>query len=653
MAEAEQSPKASFETVKEHQARKKARLRSSASNHFNRISLSTKLVACTIAVLLVGVAVISLSLRTLVSNYMLNKTDSQLVEQGELVFQNFDQLRSRDISGAQASPNSYFLQVQYTDGTKDSDGNAKTTTLLLPRLQNNVVSVPVLPENGDTSNITFGQPFTTSATVKQIKQVSSDSSDSSDESFGGSATAVLGNPTNVSHATLTQASAPWRILPMKWAEPDGNGGMTERGIIYIGLSLSDQQDTVKTLTRYCIIVGIAVALLAGSIATILIQYTLAPLKRIEKTAAQIAAGDLSQRVPSAPENTEVGSLAASLNTMLARIETSFNEQEQTTEKMKQFVSDASHELRTPLAAIHGYAELYAMQRNEPGALERADESIEHIEHSSQRMTVLVEDLLSLARLDEGRGIDVTGSANLTSLVTDSVDDLHALDPERTITRGVVTMQPAQSLGQKASLQFTQGQWPAVTLRGDASRLRQVVTNIVGNIHRYTPVTSPCEAALGVLPAAINPNTLATLQPTDESIQRFLDAAEVGASTQTGYRYAVLQFIDHGPGVSDEARAKIFERFYTSDPSRAREKGGTGLGLAIAQSVVRAHRGFIAATPTEGGGLTFMVVLPIEQIEQAAPTTTTKSAKETKQKSSWFSNNKQNSAAKQSSSSPQA
>lgn len=107
--------------------------------------------------------------------------------------------------------------------------------------------------------------------------------------------------------------------------------------------------------------------------------------------------------------------------------------------MKRFVSDASHELRTPLAAIHGYAELYKMQRDMPGALERADESIEHIEASSARMTVLVEDLLSLARLDEGRGIDITQQVKLTSVVCDAADDLHALDPDRGISCGQVVL----------------------------------------------------------------------------------------------------------------------------------------------------------------------------------------------------------------------
>ena len=359
-------------------------------------------------------------------------------------------------------------------------------------------------------------------------------------------------------------------------------------------------------------------LLGGSLSTLIIQHTMTPLKRIEKTAAKIAAGDLSQRIPSAPENTEVGSLAASLNSMLTRIESSFHEQEETTDKMKRFVSDASHELRTPLAAIHGYAELYKMQRDMPGALERADESIEHIERSSQRMTVLVEDLLSLARLDEGRGIDMTGTVKLSSLVTDAVDDLHALDPDRAVRRMQISLEPARDLNHPAEFSLAEGDWPEVVLPGDASRLRQVVTNIVGNIHRYTPADSPAEAALGVMPAAIDPRQLARMPASDASMRRFIDAAEVGASMQTGYRYAVLRFVDHGPGVPPESRSKIFERFYTADPSRAREKGGTGLGMAIAQSVVKAHHGFICATGTDGGGLTFTVCCRLSRSPLLSP-----------------------------------
>lgn len=657
MSEPDKSPRpdapasmpAAVTRIKEQHERKKSLF----FGHFDRISLSSKLVACTIAVLLIGVSVISFSIRALVSNYMLSKTDNQLKSQSQMVFENIATLAKNDNAG----PNSYFLQIQYTDGTLDDDGNPLVVTPLMPQLQDSIVSVPVLPTNGDTTGITFGQPFTTQAVAKQVVQVRNNSSDSgntsqpqpdsgsqngSDGNTGGSGssgspnssnsiTTILSNPSSsANHAALSTARAPWRILPMTFTE---NG--KERAVVYIGLSLSDQIDIVSTLTHYCVVVGIAVVLLGGSLATLIIQHTMTPLKRMEKTAAKIAAGDLSQRIPPAPENTEVGSLAASLNTMLARIELSFHEQEETTDKMKRFVSDASHELRTPLAAIHGYAELYKMQRDMPGALDRADESIEHIERSSQRMTVLVEDLLSLARLDEGRGIDVTGTVKLSSLVTDAVDDLHALDPERAIGRMQVALEPSQDLNHPAALNLVEGDWPTIILPGDASRLRQVVTNIVGNIHRYTPIDSSAEVALGVMPAAIDPRQLSGLPVTDASMRRFVEAAEVGASMNTGYRYAVLRFVDHGPGVPDESRSKIFERFYTADPSRAREKGGTGLGMAIAQSVVKAHHGFICATATDGGGLTFTVVLPIEQMPAAQSSQSSGKAKETKQKTSWF------------------
>ena len=364
-----------------HFQEQRERKKNMLMRHIDRISLSSKLVACTIAVLLIGVSVISFSIRALVNNYMLQKTDTQLSSQSQLVVNNIDLLSKNDSSG----PNSYFLQIQYTDGTKDKEGNPLVVTPLMPQMQDGIVSVPILPTYGDTNGITLGQAFTTQAVAKQIITVQSDSADNQNDSANGNSnssdtiTKVLANPTvNANHAAIVTARAPWRILPVTFQQ---NG--KDRAVVYIGLSLADQIDTVKTLTRYCIVVGIAVVLLGGSLSTLIIQHTMTPLKRIEKTAAKIAAGDLSQRIPSAPENTEVGSLAASLNSMLTRIESSFHEQEETTDKMKRFVSDASHELRTPLAAIHGYAELYKMQRDMPGALERADESIEHIERSSQ------------------------------------------------------------------------------------------------------------------------------------------------------------------------------------------------------------------------------------------------------------------------------
>lgn len=547
------------------------------------IPLSTKLVTCIIVLLTIGTIGISFSIRTLVGNYLLQKTDTQLVNQAQMIFNSMDSLDSTTSEDGRSLVNTYYVEVR--------DGEYKRTGAgSVPMLREGVVSEPSLPSDGSIDGVTLGEPFTTQAVVHVTTSRVPD------------------------HAIMQAAQSPWRVVALPWSEKTKTGQVKDSGVVFIGLSLSDQIDTSNTLTRFCAMVGIAVVLIGAILGTIVVQSTLAPLKRIEKTAAKIAAGDLSQRVPDLPENTEVGSLSMSLNTMLTRIEESFHAQEETTEKMKRFVSDASHELRTPLAAIHGYAELYKMQRDMPGALERADESIEHIEASSARMTVLVEDLLSLARLDEGRGIDITQQVKLTSVVNDAADDLHALDPDRGITCGQVVLQAGSDMEHPSRLAFQPGTMPDITLTGDASRLRQVVTNIVGNIHRYTPADSPVEVSMGVLPASISPESLSRMPSNEQSLHHFIEAIEVGQSMQVGMNYAIVRFSDHGPGVPADARSKIFERFYTADPSRARQKGGTGLGMAIAQSVVKAHHGFICASGSDGTGLTLTVVLPVAPVE---------------------------------------
>lgn len=547
------------------------------------IPLSTKLVTCIIVLLTIGTIGISFSIRTLVGNYLLQKTDTQLVNQAQMIFNSMDSLDSTTSEDGRSLVNTYYVEVRDSEYKRTGAGS-------VPMLREGVVSEPSLPSDGSIDGVTLGEPFTTQAVVHVTTSRVPD------------------------HAIMQAAQSPWRVVALPWSEKTKTGQVKDSGVVFIGLSLSDQIDTSNTLTRFCAMVGIAVVLIGAILGTIVVQSTLAPLKRIEKTAAKIAAGDLSQRVPDLPENTEVGSLSMSLNTMLTRIEESFHAQEETTEKMKRFVSDASHELRTPLAAIHGYVELYKMQRDMPGALERADESIEHIEASSARMTVLVEDLLSLARLDEGRGIDITQQVKLTSVVNDAADDLHALDPDRGITCGQVVLQAGSDMEHPSRLAFQPGTMPDITLTGDASRLRQVVTNIVGNIHRYTPADSPVEVSMGVLPASISPESLSRMPSNEQSLHHFIEAIEVGQSMQVGMNYAIVRFSDHGPGVPADARSKIFERFYTADPSRARQKGGTGLGMAIAQSVVKAHHGFICASGSDGTGLTLTVVLPVAPVE---------------------------------------
>jgi two-component system OmpR family sensor kinase len=504
---------------------------------------------------------------------MLEKTDTQLTRQAQLVINNIDELSDRGGS----TPTDYFLQI------RDSNYNVVKTPLV-PTMRDGSIAMPDLPVSGSMGGIKIQTP-----TTVQSKVVS-----------------VPGSKTSSS------ASAPWRVVALRWVTDDDGS----EGVFFIGLSLNDVMDTSGAITRYFLVVGFLILALAMALGTIAISRTLAPLKNIEKTAAKIAAGDLSMRVPPAPENTEVGSLSTSLNIMLTRIEQSFKEQETSTNKMKRFVSDASHELRTPLAAIHGYAELYRMQRNSPGALERADDAIHRIESSSTRMASLVEDLLSLARLDEGRGADVTKAVRLDTILSDVGEDLHALDPKRPVSSGILRIKPgvvgvqSTSHTRVALAQFEEEPLQPVMVIADATRLRQVFTNIVGNIHRYTPQDSAVQISLNVVKAAMDPSRLAELGSGPEALGEFINAVVVASSSNYGTPYAFIRFADHGPGVKQESLGQLFERFYTADASRAREKGGTGLGMAIAQSVVKAHSGFICATQTPGGGLTINIGLPL-------------------------------------------
>lgn len=544
----------------------------------DRVPLSSRLVSILMILLSVGLSLAAFTTRQLVWSYMLDKTDSQLTQQSQLVISNIEELSERS-----SGPTDYFLQI------RDEHYEIEETPLI-PTMRDGAISIPSLPDSGSMEGITIGTPTTVASQVMS--------------------TSLQGS---------SAAKSPWRIVALRWIN-NQNG---KSGVFIIGLSLSDAMDTSSVISRYFLVVGFLILALAMALGTLAISRTLLPLKRIEKTAAQIAAGDLSMRVPAAPENTEVGSLSASLNIMLSRIEHSFREQEATTEKMKQFVSDASHELRTPLAAIHGYAELYRMQRNLPDALERADETIGRIETSSTRMTALVVDLLSLARLDEGRGVDVTQTVRLDTILTDVGEDLHALDPPRpvqmgalTFKSGVVGVQSAQRT-RVALAQFEEQQLEPVQIVADPSRLRQVFTNIVGNIHRYTSPDSPVQISLNVVRAAMDPSRFAELGTGPEALGEFISAVEVASASNTGVEYAFLRFADHGPGVKPESLGKLFERFYTADPSRAREKGGSGLGMAITKSVVQAHSGFVCATQTPSGGLTINVGLPLPRSAEQA------------------------------------
>src|SRR5690606_27197794 len=374
---------------------------------------------------------------------------------------------------------------------------------------------------------------------------------------------------------LDSAENRWRVIAMVNSGPD-------KGSVYVALPLTSVDRTMHEMALIIVLVGTLVVLVGMGAGGYVTHRALEPLRDVEATASQIAGGDLSQRVPVTDTSLEVHDLALALNEMLVRIEQAFAAQSASEEKatasearMRRFVGDASHELRTPLAAIRGFGELYRM-----GAL-RTDEdtasAMRRIEDEARRMGSLVENLLRLARLDERPDLDLE-PLDLTDALFDAAQDLRALDPDRQVM--VVSLQ-----GTPLSVQ------PHVPfgVLGDEASLRQVILNLVGNANRHTPKGSPVELAVGRL--------------EDGRVR--------------------IEVRDHGEGIDDDQREKVFERFYRTDSSRVRsasQGGGAGLGLSIAGAIVRQRRGAIGVEPTPGGGATFWIELqgtdlvPEQQVE---------------------------------------
>ncbi len=308
-----------------------------------------------------------------------------------------------------------------------------------------------------------------------------------------------------------------------------------------------------TLNRLLLIELVATSSVLAAIAGLglwAVRLGLRPLRQIEATAAAIAAGDLSQRVERAEERTEVGRLGLSLNAMLSQIESAFRAREASERRLRRFVADASHELRTPLAAVRAYAELFGRGASaRPDDLER---SMTGITRESERMSLLVDDLLLLARLDEGRPLEQHELA-LDEVVKDAVDAAQILDPGRVFE---VELEPARVVG-------------------DRDRLRQAVDNLFANVRSHTPAESPVRVFL---------------------------RRENGR--------AVVGVVDAGPGLTDEQQTQVFERFYRADASRTRASGGVGLGLSIVAAIARAHGGDVSARSADGEGATFLIELPL-------------------------------------------
>ncbi len=345
----------------------------------------------------------------------------------------------------------------------------------------------------------------------------------------------------------------WRTLSLR----------TQDGVTTVALPLTQNSDTVHRLVILQLAVGAAVLAVLAVAAYFAIRRSLRPLRRVENIAAAIARGDLHRRVPVRGTNTEVDRLSRSLNGMLAQIQSAFKATEaseaaarQSEANMRRFVADASHELRTPLTTIRGFAELYRQGATTDPALFMA-----RIETEAQRMGLLVEDLLMLARLDAQRPLE-RGQVDLLALASDAVHNARA-----------VAAATAPENPRPIALEIRSGEG-TLEIEGDAERLRQVLGNLLNNALTHTPP----DAAVTV-----------RLTPRKHDVR--------------------LEVADTGPGLPEDEAARIFERFYRTDTSRTRASGGTGLGLSIVQALVSAHGGTVTVDSVVGEGTTFTVTLP--------------------------------------------
>lgn len=448
--------------------------------------------------------------------------------------------------------------------------------------------------------------------------------------------------------TVAGTNSQWRARAMKVQNTDV--------LVSIAVPFDREIDNINERARNTMIgIGLLALAMVAGVGYWAINNTFRPLRDIEKTASRIAAGDLSQRVPTFPRNTELGRLSGALNTMLGRIEDSFDGQTRSEKRIRQFVSDASHELRTPLVTIRGYAELYRQ-----GAITKTDDignAMERMESEAKRMGVLVDDLVVLARLDEQRPAEI-GPIDLHRIARDAAADAAAQAPDRDVSFIGLDGEDAQ---------------PVPMIRGSESKIRQVIVNLAGNAVRHTPEHTAIEFAVGVVGGRLE----ATTDEADDSngqetgIKTGTNKAEANkaaakdksrergfvtggvrifrrgdstgndqtdAQTPTGIvpdmtaagsitvddslrgfpngrvRFEVR---DHGDGIDPEVVPRIFERFYRLDVSRTRDTGGSGLGLSIVKAIVDNHHGSITVHQTPGGGATFRIDLPISENDDSA------------------------------------
>src|SRR6185503_15876090 len=460
-----------------------------------RLSLRARLLLGVVALAAVGLVAANVATYSTLSSYLLDRTDSTLDQTAQTL------RRPGPGGGIRSAPPGTFVQV------RSLDGDTVVATFSGATLPGASVPAPNLPD--------AVRPPALNRTTEAVRYFT----------VGG----AHGGPEYRVRASIAQG---------------------DEAMLLVASSLRDVNSTLNRLLAIELVVTALVLAAIAGLGLWLVRLGLRPLDAIGQTASAIAAGDLSRRVERAEERTEVGRLGLALNSMLARIESSFRAQQASERKLRRFVADASHELRTPLSAVRAYAELY-----ERGAAERPDDlerSMKGISRESERMSILVEDLLLLARLDDGRPLE-REPVELDEVVGEAVETAQAVDPERAIALHA----------------------ERATVLGDRVRLRQIVDNLLANVRAHTPAGTPASV----------------------SVRRKNGSAEIAVT-------------DAGPGLDEEHLEHLFERFYRADASRSRASGGVGLGLAIVAAVAEAHGGTASASSRPGEGTTVAIALPL-------------------------------------------
>ncbi|NBE99542.1 HAMP domain-containing histidine kinase [Nonomuraea sp. KC401] len=353
------------------------------------------------------------------------------------------------------------------------------------------------------------------------------------------------------NAPAIRGDGEWRVLE----------SMVRKRTLVVAVDLEEVDAITRRLVLIELLGGGGILLILAVVGITIVRRSMRPLAQIERTAEAIAAGELGRRVPDGDPRTEVGRLARSLNGMLAQIEAAFAARSDSEAaarrsevRMREFVGDASHELRTPLTSIRGFAE-YARQN--PGA--DPTELMQRVEKAAGRMSLLVDDLLLLARVDQQRPLKMR-PVDMLALAADAVHDARILAPDRTVKLDVVG-------------------GAALIVSGDEVRLRQIISNLVTNAIIHTEPGTPITVRAGA-----------------------------GAGT------LFLEVVDSGPGLTPDQLDRVFERFYRADSARSRRRSGedrgSGLGLAIVQALVAAHGGTVTVESSPEDGSTFRVELPL-------------------------------------------